>query len=36
MEKEIANLEQALGVDFHEIEGEDLADRLRQVEDLSY
>ncbi|MCH7922226.1 MAG: hypothetical protein IH975_04215 [Nitrospinae bacterium] len=36
IEKEIESLEQALGVSFHELEGEELADRLREVEDLSY
>ena len=36
IEKEIESLEQALGVSFHELEGEELADRLREVEDFSY
>ena len=36
IDKEIKNLEEALGVKFDELEGEELASRIREVEDLSY
>lgn len=36
IDKEIKSLEEALGVKFDELEGEELASRIREVEDLSY
>jgi hypothetical protein len=36
LEKEIKSLEQILGMDLNKLESEDLADRLREIEDLSY
>jgi hypothetical protein len=36
LEKEIEGLEKILGVDLSKLESEELADRLRQIEDLSY
>ncbi len=35
LEKEIGNLEQAFGVSLSELEEEDLADRIREVDDSS-